>query len=564
MPKINAHESALKDIFSSDYAFSIPDYQRPYRWEKEQATALLSDLLASSVGFLPEHDNEKNTITPYFLGSCVLIKQDSRPNAEVVDGQQRLTTLSLLFKAIRENSDDSDVQASMTSRLFEKGNKAEGTKDRVRLRLRDRDHDFFEKRLLNGLDTTQSYNATNLNDSQRQLVENSITLSDKVKALSQERLSALATFLNLHTYMVVVSTPDLDSAFRIFSVLNDRGMPLGAADILKAEIIGKIPERERSNYNEKWQDLEDDLGSEAFSDLFSHIRMIRLRKKLQGTVLSELREEVKPATEPQKFIDEELLPLGDALGIAMRCNYECMEDPKSINRYFTYLNRIADRDWVPPAIAFLAQYKNESAKVLSFVKNLERLAMGLWLLQNDVNGRIERYADIIADIRAGKIPSLELTPEEQKQIIEVLDGNIYELSPKSKRTAILLRLDESLASGEASYTHDTITVEHVLPQTPDASSQWLKWWSDNDKRVSNVHRLGNLALLNRRQNSAAKNWEFDIKKAKYFQTRGGGSPFQITSDILGRAEWTPDVFTARQHKFLGALKSIWALKMPTL
>ena len=68
MPKISAHESALKDIFSSDYAFSIPDYQRPYRWGKEQATALLNDLLATSAGFKPDHEDPKETVTPYFLG----------------------------------------------------------------------------------------------------------------------------------------------------------------------------------------------------------------------------------------------------------------------------------------------------------------------------------------------------------------------------------------------------------------------------------------------------------------------------------------------------------------
>ena len=560
MPKINAHESALKDIFSSDYAFCIPDYQRPYRWEKEQATALLNDLLEASAGFEPDREDAKQSVTPYFLGSCVLIKQEAKPDAEVVDGQQRLTTLSLLFKAIRDNHADSDIKASMASRLFEKGNKAEGTKDRVRLRLRERDHAFYEKKVLNGNGTVAGVNVADLNDSQTQLVENSNVLSEKIRELTPERIATLATYINLHTYMVVVATPDLESAFRIFSVLNDRGMPLSAADILKAEIIGKIPERERKSYNDKWQDLEDDLSAEWFSDLFSHIRMIRLRKKLQATVLSELREEVKPAAEPRKFIDDELLPLGDAFGVAMRCNYESTDDAKSVNRYFGYLNRLGDRDWVPPAIAYLARYKSDTAKVLEFVKSLERLAMGLWLLQTDVNGRIERYATVIAEILAGQSPNLDLTEDEQKRIIEVLDGTIYELSPKPKRTAILLRLDESLTSGEASYVHDIITVEHVLPQTPDPASKWMEWWPDAVKRTADVHRLGNLALLNRRQNSAARNWEFDVKKTKYFQTRGGGSPFQITSDVLGRTEWTPDVFSARQTKFLSKLKEIWGLK----
>jgi hypothetical protein len=62
---------------------------------------------------------------------------------------------------------------------------------------------------------------------------------------------------------------------------------------------------------------------------------------------------------------------------------------------------------------------------------------------------------------------------------------------------VLLRLDEALSSGEASYDFDRITVEHVLPQTPEQNSQWCQWWPQADERAENVHRLGILALLNR-------------------------------------------------------------------
>jgi len=85
----------------------------------------------------------------------------------------------------------------------------------------------------------------------------------------------------------------------------------------------------------------------------------------------------------------------------------------------------------------------------------------------------------------------------------------------------------SHSSPEASYDFDAITVEHVLPQMPDVNSQRLQWSPDQTAREKEVPRLGNLALLNRRQNSAAKNCEFDKKKENYFQKETGGSPLSL-------------------------------------
>ncbi len=138
-------------------------------------------------------------------------------------------------------------------------------------------------------------------------------------------------------------------------------------------------------------------------------------------------------------------------------------------------------------------------------------------------------------------------------------GDIYNLSPAPKRTFVLLRLDAALSSGEATYDFDTITVEHILPQTPDAYSQWVEWWPDPTVREQSIHQLGNLALLTRRQNSAALNWEFATKKEKYYQKKTGGSPFQITSRVLKEDKWTPDVFAKHQTETVTKLKEVWGL-----
>ena len=88
--KIQAGEHPIGDIFSDDYRFTIPRYQRPYTWTTEQAGEMFDDLLAASSNKLSLEDTD-----PYFLGSIVLVKAENDPQAEVVDGQQRLTTLTI-------------------------------------------------------------------------------------------------------------------------------------------------------------------------------------------------------------------------------------------------------------------------------------------------------------------------------------------------------------------------------------------------------------------------------------------------------------------------------------
>ncbi|MEQ2006270.1 MAG: DUF262 domain-containing HNH endonuclease family protein [Limisphaerales bacterium] len=565
MPTIDAKEKAIREVFHRDYAFSIPPYQRPYSWGTDQAKTLLSDLVAASATFQVGMDASK--VTPYFLGSIVVIKQQTQPEAQVIDGQQRLTTLSLLLSALRTQFPNDDDKATFQGLILEKGNPLVGTTDRCRLVLRERDHAFFESNFLRHpkQDHLKGLLTGKLSDPQRHLTENSQALLDEVAKLDSSRRESLAAFLLQHTYLVVVSTASLESAFRIFSVLNDRGLDLTVADILKSEIIGRLPSGQQIGYVEKWEDAEEELGTQSFADLFSHIRMIHDRKKLRTTVLEGFRAAV-PISSPAAFIDDELLPFSDATQVILQADFECADPAveKAINRSLRWLLRVGDRDWMPVALRLLTHYSATPKLIDAKITELEQLAAILWLSRFDENSRIERYGKILEEIKndtskTGNLPSLGASKEEKKCAADIIDGDIYNLSPKPKRTFVLLRLDAALSSGEASYDFDTITVEHVLPQTPDANSQWLQWWPDATTRQGEVHRLGNLALLNRRQNSAAKNWEFDVKKTKYFQKKTGGSPFQITSRVLKETEWTPTVLARHQMETVAKLKEIWEL-----
>lgn len=566
MSRISAHEHSILRVFSDDYAFCIPNYQRPYRWGVDQAEQLLKDISDSAreaQPFIQKMGSALDQISPYFLGSIVLIKPMERPESFVVDGQQRLTTLSILMAALRATVAEAESN-DLSGLLFEKGSNIKGTQDRCRLTLRQRDHEFYQTHILMDakLEKLDGVALDTIPEAQANISRNASYFLEELRKMSPGDLAVLATYLLQHTYLVVVATESLESAFRIFSVLNDRGMDLTAADILKADIIGKIPATAEDSYTRKWENTDEQLGGGDFDKLISHIVMIHNRQKMRETVLKTFRKVVKAEERPIDFIDNELLPYAEAFQIIQKVDWDG-ENEKKINATLRHLKRLDNNDWVPPALMLFVKQKGDATKLSAALVNLERLAVVLWLNRATINDRIERYGKLIAEIATNadleKSASMQLTPNEIKNAMGVLSGDIYNLSPKPKRTMILLRLDELLGSGEAIYEEARITIEHVLPQTPPEKSEWLKWWPDDVVRNSATHRLGNLALLNGRQNSAAKNWDFAKKKNKYFTTKGGASPFLITNEVLKQSEWTPKVFSERQDRFEKKLFEAWRL-----
>lgn len=560
MKTLTAEEKPVAKIFSDEYVFNIPGYQRPYAWTTEQAGELLEDFLSYMRGI----EGGIEAVPPYFLGSIVLIKDSLMAQADVVDGQQRLTTLTILLAAIRSRL-SSNQASGVTKLLCEKGNEIVGTKDRFRIALRERDKKFFETYVQAEGGFEQLLQLRDeLPDSQDSIRANARLFNDSLTRLSETELLRLAQFTATRCYLVVVATPDLDSAYRIFSVLNSRGLDLAATDILKAEILGGIPKSVREDFTAKWENVEEDLGREAFQDLFSHIRMVYRKVKPQSTLIREFKDHVMPLAKPQTFLDGVLLPMAKAYKELVDSAYSSTSNSETVNQHLAWLNRIEFSDWLPPALAFMTKHRQESVTVLAFVRDLERLVYWMLVTRMGINQRIERFSQLTQAIEAGGSVDaadspLQLSPAEQLSMYNRLNGPLYDSLAARARSAVLLRVDALVSGGGATYDYNVVTVEHVLPQNPDPGSKWLQWFPTQNERELWVHRLGNLALLTRKKNSSANNYEFEVKKKSYFST-GGVSPFALTTQVLARAEWTPIVVSQRQDELMAVLERHWRLE----
>ncbi len=556
--KIEGKEYPIGKVFSDDFAFTIPLYQRPYAWTVEQAGEMLEDFIIS----LEDDSQPIEEVNPYFLGSIVLIKGDT-PDAQVVDGQQRLTTLTILLAALRASVPEEHFN-DLTTYLYQKGSKISGIPNRYRLSLRERDAEFFKEYIQDegGINRLEELKDVKLSDSRQNIKDNAQLFAQRLQDFSDAHRLRLAQFIITRCFLVVVSTPDFDSAYRIFSVLNDRGLDLSHTDILKAEIIGKIPDiKEQEAYSVKWEDIETNLGREMFQELFEHIRMIKRKAKLRESLLKEFRQYVRPSENPQLFIDKTLNPLADAFYDIKNATYQSDVGWEELKRIFNWLNWLDNFDWVPPAILYLSENYNSPEELVCFFADLERLAAGFFIRRTHREKRIDRYARLLTAIESGENlyaedSPLQLVHEERIDILRNLDADFLN---EKIRLYVLLRLEAEISGNEASYKESPLTVEQVLPLNPAPGSMWAKWFPDARERPKYADCLGNLVLLPRRKNTEAQSFDFEMKKEQYFTVKTGAPPLALTARVLEEPEWTPAVIEGRQKELVDMLRKAWRL-----
>ena len=552
---IEARELQLVSIFSDSYRFEIPEYQRPYAWTTEQTGKLLDDLL-----YAMGDVESVSEASPHFLGSIVIIQKGLQPQAQIVDGQQRITTLTILLCVLRELASEESDRGDIHSYVHAPGRESAGIPGHYRLAVRDRE--FFQNNIqqMGRLRSRLERSPENLPDSQRRMLENARHLFNSLAGREERQRKILMQFLAQRCYLVVVSASDQNSAYRIFSVLNDRGLDLSPTDILKADIIGALPESVRSQHTEIWEEIEEDFGRDRFSDLFAHIRTISMKRRQRGTLQQEFQDHVLKAVDRADFVVKVLEPYAEAYATVTGASYASAGGPGEVNTYLRYLNRLDNFDWIPPAMAFYRRNQDPEA-FLRFVRDLERLAYAMFIVRTPVNRRTSRYADILRAIDRkddlhGVSSPLQLSSREIADVLSALDGPIGSLTPV--RRTLLLRLDSLLADEGVRYEHATISVEHVLPRNPERNSQWLRDFPDEEEREEWTDRLANLVLLSRTKNSQALNYDFNRKKTAYFQ-RGGVVTFALTTQVVAESEWTPDVLQRRQRELISALKKEWRL-----
>ncbi|MBA0196099.1 DUF262 domain-containing protein [Pectobacterium brasiliense] len=548
---MEAKECKVQDILTENKKFIIPSYQRPYSWTVDNAEQLIDDIYKSS------QSDEKE----YFIGSMICISKGQN-HYEVVDGQQRLTTLSIIVSELKKIIPIQGIKDDLQKRVLPIDVYSDET-DEPRLIVRKKEYDLYKYYILQDL---KDYKPEKPSDTDLVFISNSEVIKSYLTQLSIDELKVLAKYILQNVYIVFVQTDDFASSFRLFNVLNSRGLPLSNADLLKNALFESA-----SAHNKKSEQIES-----AWSQIEDMVGVRRLDKFLTLHKLSEKRDRDRVLQKGFESFIENLQGQfgGDAIAMSLMLvnsakNYtKILENDfehSSIRRKIASLSNLGVDEWIPPLMAFMNRMARSDDFTIEdfsqFITSFEKVYMHGWLKKQIKSQReMVCYSTLVAinnDMPFESVINQINQHADNVGFTTALDDDLYEPRPNQVNLikAILLRLDMEQQDESVIKTYTgRITIEHILPQAL-VNEYWIRRFSPQD-HVYWLHKIGNLTLISGTKNSEAQHSDF-IKKKSIYEKLNSKSSFDLTKDVCKSEEWSGAELEIRHENMKYQLKKLW-------
>lgn len=587
--KYSFEEMTLDKSFKCFYV--VPDYQREYVWEaNDQVERLLADVTGAY---------ESNPEKEYFIGTTVVYHRDGFN--ELIDGQQRTTTLFLILCAFRNIYKENDIKHSAIDRMIcdvrmdAEGNEAES----YRIQLQHED----TTKVLRQIAEEADIEPNDLSPSGRRLYDSYQSIKQELANLSREEIKKLFVYFNNKLKFIQISTPDINDALKIFETINDRGVGLTPLDLLKNLIFRQVPRRQFTSIKHKWQKLIATL-QEADEKPLRFLRYFIMsnypREKHAGTSQKDinlLREEeiykwmvqdenkalCRYDKDPDAFID--LLVENAKAFVNFARGLDAKGNP---NVYLKNIIELGGKTFRQHLIPLLAarRFKPEMFNMLA--RNIENYLFVNFLTQTQANTLVKTFAGWNVDLKqiknAEQLRSFvtdRIRPDVDRKkgpfearFLSLSENDLSRYRLKYILARIAQYLDDAHNGGgqpEAldHYCNPKTEIEHILPQKPPSPQE--KYEYEDYGRSKSM--LGNLTLIERSMNAVIKNGPYENKLQEY-----GKSPFYLTSSLAGLHEigsnssvakingslmafsqWNQDAIAQRQQMLYSLACVIWRI-----
>lgn len=552
---MEAKESKIQEILTENKRYVIPAYQRPYSWTVDHALQLLEDLETS---FL-------NKEVEYFIGSMICIKKDENI-FEVVDGQQRLTTLSLIITQLKNTINHPRAKEDLQKRVLPIDVFSDKASE-PRLTVRKKEANLYKYYILQG---DESYLPRKPTDTELLFIENGSSIYEYLKNKDEEFLKKFAKYILENVFCVFVTTNNFASSFRLFNVLNNRGLPLSNSDLLKNSLFEYADAKKlnKKQVEENWQEIEGLIG---VKNLDKFLSINKISEKRDRNRVTKQSYESYLATLKNDFMGDAVLMSASLLRSArnyikiVENEFDDLSENQIKNKIAT-LSFLPNDEWIPPIMAFLNKLSNIQTNIKEqdfpkFVQVFESVYIHGWIKKQIKSQREAVSYSALTAINNNK-PFSEILQSlkshaDNEGFIKSLDNPIYEPRPSqiALLKGLLLRIDTEIQDNSVSRTYNgRITIEHILPQK--INNHYWKSNFSNEQHEYWVHRLGNLTLISGHKNSEAQNSDFDKKKSIYKKINNKTS-FEITKEICEFDVWNPQSISERHEKIKNIFISLW-------
>ena len=596
----SAHNYPISQIFDTDskVVYAIPPYQRAYDWKKAQWEVLFDDIQENDEG--------------YFFGSIICINTARSVHGiqrlEVIDGQQRLTTISLLFAALYlslkkiEKKLDEDQRAELhklkRKLILKEGN----NRFRITLQIQNNNNDDYRAILSHAGVTRHQLDAPR-NAGNRRIFHAFRYFESRIEEMiAKGGLGEVISFLGKinQSCLVKVEVESSADAYTLFASLNTRGMPLTAIDLIKNKLLATTDESNVGAYFEIWRDLLEDIGDEygiqerffrhyynAFKDsLNKPFRSGSKRKDPLGSVAtkSNLIRIYEKLIGDKDTVEERLKDIrtaGSIYSLMLDRPDRLAEDERSGME-----KRLLDLDKVqgtPSHLLMLYLLKNKDDLRIDdeHLQEIIKMLVSFFVRRNltnipptrDLNRLLMSIIDKISSLSGKEVvetirKDLLATCADDKFFRDKLEGAIYEENAGVTRF-ILCALEGSNKERNLWGRKGNVyvwTIEHIFPQGDKIPSEWVNMIADGDKQKaeeiqeSHVHKLGNLTLSG--YNGSLGNKSF-IKKRdltdKEGRPVGYNNGLQLNKKIVNKETWNAEEIEERTKELAGMTFELFKL-----
>jgi len=551
----------LKSLLGNGRTYRVPPFQRDYSWKEEHWEDLWLDLL--------DLTNERTA--QHYMGSLVLMQEDHPERFTIIDGQQRIATLSIIIlvviarlKELAESgveSDNNTERAAVLRSSFIGAKQAGSLLETSKLTLNRNDEDFFQGTLVQ-LD--QPASERSLSDSEKQLWGAfkyfRRKIGEEFKAWDGKQLADwIESRVSVHLLFIQVVVENDVGAYTVFETLNARGMELTASDLIKNYLMSLVAKKGQGDLEhvlKRWHRMTSQIGARKLPEFLRHHFNSRFPYVRQERLFREIREEVSKGEDAISLIKE--------LEASSAC-YRALRDPEDD----FWLDFPGAAEQVRALVLFnVSQYKPlalaafrklepiEAVKVLkdcvtlSFRFNvISRLGTHeLEARYNEAALGIEQENFTTASGARGSLKSVYVDDDQFRADFEVF-RQVTSAKGKKIIRYILCEVERQHSGQDLSWSSSTATIEHVLPDHLD--EEWGKIFSE-DEHARYVERLGNYALLEKGKNKDIGQELFDVKKEEFLT-----SQYQLTKDLGDLDEWTMATLNRRQKVLAAIATSVW-------
>jgi uncharacterized protein with ParB-like and HNH nuclease domain len=560
--KVSQEPIKISDILEAK-TFTIPLYQREYSWNLEQVSDLYYDISESEDG-------------GHFLGSLLLYEKDKSSKMEVVDGQQRLTTLFLLLFSILRSLNDNDND--ITRRAIERINSLlfiinkddlsdNASSSEPRLETGKRDKKLFKSIIKN-----EEYivHKDGRRKSHRNLTNTLEFFNQRISEIIIEQgLKGLTKFTEkvIKSEFIVMTAQKESDKLLLFKTINARGLELTQGDLIKNDLCTNLGNYDIDEAIDNWDEIrsriEKNNGNlDVF--LFHYINSIDncqdLRQQLDKKRGVEKWEKKNYPPVPEKYVFELYGELISKIGpqkfledlLLASNNYTLFINPKNDKIYLNSLKAMSVNKCFPLLLLAVRKLNNDNFDKIC--KAVDSLTFRHSILRKDPK-ELERFyyqlsefitGDNDIDLIITKIKEHPNFKEEEKFRNEFIIA-----SPKSSISKMILDRITRKHSESVDWSNKDTHIEHIMPQKP--IGEWKVLFDKDEFEYKDyLNRLGNLTILQDRKNIRASNKDFNDKKDYYEESR-----ITITKTLVDYPTWDYNEILKRQEYLYEESKDIW-------